>query len=154
MLVTDGLTIRLARADERRTLEDLQRRASLVSDTYREALLAHPDAIALPAAQVEAGAVWVAETADGIAGFCVIVGLDPEEAELDGLFVEPARWRSGIGDALARHAAATARANGAAKLVVVAGPEVEAFYRSLGFVRTGEAATRFGPALAMCLRLV
>lgn len=154
MLLTDGLTIRLARSDERLALEDLQRRASLVSDAYREALLAHPDAIELAAARIEAGEVWVAETSAGIAGFCVIVGLGPGEVELDGLFVEPALWRSGIGSALLRHAAATARASGAARLVVVAGSEAEAFYRSLGFVRTGEATTRFGPALAMCLRLV
>jgi len=42
------LRIRPAAIDEWGRLEDLQRRASLEPGPYREQLIAHPDAIALP----------------------------------------------------------------------------------------------------------
>ena len=52
-----SVTIRPARVDEQPALESLQRRASLANPGDREALLAHPEAIALPVEQLEAGAV-------------------------------------------------------------------------------------------------
>ena len=55
------VTIRLARREEHKALEDLQRNASLVWEEYREMLLAHPDAIELPLEQIKAGRVFVAE---------------------------------------------------------------------------------------------
>lgn len=48
--MTIELAIRIAARDEKKLLEDLQWRASLVWEEYREALLAHPDAIELPLA--------------------------------------------------------------------------------------------------------
>jgi hypothetical protein len=45
----DRLHIRPALPEERLDLENLQRRASLALETYREQLEAHPDAIDLPA---------------------------------------------------------------------------------------------------------
>jgi GNAT superfamily N-acetyltransferase len=143
-----GLCIRLGRIDERALLEDLQRRASLRLDDYRGALLAHPDAIAVPAEQFERGEVLVAEIDDRIAGFAVI--LDGHgKAELDGLFVEPGLWRRGIGSALVDAAVGAARHRGLSLLTVVASPAAEAFYVHCGFVVEGVADTRFGPALRM-----
>jgi GNAT superfamily N-acetyltransferase len=143
-----GLCIRPARIDERALLEDLQRRASMAIDDYREAQLAHPDAIAVPAEQIERGEVLLAEIDDRIAGFAVI--LDGHgKAELDGLFVEPGLWRRGIGSALVDAAVAAARHRGLSLLTVVASPAAEAFYVHCGFVVEGVADTRFGPALRM-----
>lgn len=61
MRVTAGPTFRLAIAPERSALEDLQRRASLIWEEDREALLAHPDAIELPIEQITTGRTMVAE---------------------------------------------------------------------------------------------
>ena len=47
------LAFRFAQAEERQSLEDLQRRASLIYDAYRAALLADPGAIHLPLSQIE-----------------------------------------------------------------------------------------------------
>ena len=55
----DAFPIRRAAVSERGALEALQWRASLENPEYREALLAHPDAIELPASQIEAGGVYV-----------------------------------------------------------------------------------------------
>ena len=63
------VSIRLARRDEQTMLESLQRRASLSNPGDRDALLAHPDAIALPVEQIVDGSVFVAERDGAIAGF-------------------------------------------------------------------------------------
>lgn len=55
------ISIRLALPVERRDLEQLQWRASLNNPGDRVALLANPDAIALPLEQIESGQVFVAE---------------------------------------------------------------------------------------------
>ena len=103
-----SVCIRLARRSEQRTLEALQRRASLMNETDRENLLAHPDAIELPVAQIEADRVFVAERDGSILGFSVVLSRDDGDAELDGLFVEPSSWRNGIGRTLVEAAAAFA----------------------------------------------
>lgn len=135
--------IRLARPEEREDLEALQRRASLALPDYREQLEAHPDAIDLPAEQIELGQVYVAEIDGRVAGFAALV-----EGDLDGLFVEPGQWRRGIGRALVEAAAHEARRRGLA-LTVTAAPTARQFYEKCGFVFEGEARTRFGPALRM-----
>ena len=92
---------------------------------YREQLEAHPDAIELPIEQVERGDVLVAEIDGDIAGFAALEG-----GELDGLFVEPARWREGIGRALVEAAVQEARRRGLS-LTVTAGPGARAFLREV-----------------------
>ena len=119
------------------------RRASLALDAYRDALLASPDAIQLPAEQIANGDVIVAEAGTCIAGFAAVVG-----GELDGLFVEPNQWRRGIGRMLVNEAALMARRRGLS-LTVTAGPEGKPFYEKCGFALEGEAQTRFGPAFRM-----
>ena len=139
----ESLTLRLARPEEHDELEDLQRRASLELPEYREQLIANPDAIHLPPAQIANGQVIVAEVDGEIAGFAAVVG-----GELDGLFVEPDLWGSGIGRALADAAAHEARKRGLA-LTVVANPRARRFYEHCGFTVEGEVETRFGPGLWM-----
>lgn len=141
------LTVRLARREEQQVLEALQRRASLALGEYNQQLEAEPDAIQLPIEQIEGGAVIVAENDAGIAGFAVIL-IDDDEAELDGLFVEPALWRKGIGAALVDVAVHEARRQGLA-MMVIANPSAREFYEKCGFTVEGEAETRFGPALRM-----
>ena len=139
----DALGIRLARPDERDELEALQRRASLALPDYREQLVAHPDAIHLPPAQVSNGQVLVAELDGRAVGFAAVVG-----GELDGLFVEPELWGQGIGRMLVDAATDAARRKGLA-LTVVANPTARQFYERCGFSLEGETQTRFGPGLRM-----
>ena len=139
----DSVTLRLAEADEHWELEALQRRASLELSEYREQLIANPDAIHLPPAQIANGQVIVAEIDRQIVGFAAVVG-----GELDGLFVEPDLWRHGIGRALIDAAAHQARQRGLA-LSVIAAPGGRRFYESCGFSVEGDAQTRFGPAFRM-----
>jgi len=141
----DSLTLllRLAEPDEHAQLEELQRRASLELPEYREELLANPDAIHLPPAQIANGQVIVAELDGEPAGFAAVVA-----GEIDGLFVEPDLWGSGIGKALVEAATHEARLSGMT-LKVTANPSARLFYQSCGFSVEGEEQTRFGPGIRM-----
>ncbi|MHB1204210.1 MAG: GNAT family N-acetyltransferase [Rhodospirillaceae bacterium] len=138
--------IRLARAEERQALEDLQRRSSLAFERYRAALLAHPDAIVLPLEQIEAGRVQVAEREGMLLGFSVVLPAVDDGAELDGLFVDPAVWRQGIGRRLLRAAERLAGSEGAKAISVIANQDALEFYAACSFTQVGETQTRFGPA--------
>jgi GNAT superfamily N-acetyltransferase len=139
----DAVALRLARPEERDELEELQRRASLELEEFKKQLLADPDAIHLPPAQIANGQVIVAELDGEVAGFAALIG-----GELDGLFVEPERWRRGIGRALIDAAAHEARRKGLT-LTVIANPGARLFYERCGLTIEGETLTRFGPALKM-----
>ena len=143
------ISIRTARPDEQRMLESLQRRASLSNPGDRDALLANPDAIAVPFEQITEGCVFVAERDGSVAGFAAVVPRPDGGAELDALFVEPDTWRQGFGRALIEHCATTARARGAAAIYVVGNPHAEGFYGACGFERVGAVTTRFGVGLSM-----
>lgn len=146
--------IRPALPHERSSLEALQWRASLNNPGDREALLAHPDAIELPAEQIARGDVVVAESDDGvITGFAAILARADGDTELDGLFVEPDHWQGGIGRQLVDACCALARERGSRHLHVVGNYHAEGFYVRCGFERLGTSETRFGPALAMRRRL-
>ena len=142
------LSFRFAGASERQALEDLQRRASLVYEVYRPALLANPGAIHLPASQLEAKQVRVVEQDGVVLGFSIVLA-SGDVCELDGLFVEPGHWRRGIGRALMQDAFALGRAGGAWMMEVIANPQAESFYARLGFTRTGLVTLPFGIASKM-----
>jgi predicted N-acetyltransferase YhbS len=150
----DGLAIRLAQVSEREALEMLQRRSSMHEPMYRAQLATHPDAIDMTAEQITAGLVRVAEQDGAIVGFAVLLERSADACELDGLFVEPERMRTGVGRRLVEDAKRMARERGATRIDVVANPQAVAFYEAVGFTAVGEAQTRFGPAPRMSLPVV
>ncbi len=145
----DNFLIRRALISEQAELEDLQLRASLTNAGDRDALLAHPDAIELPPAQIAAGGVFVAEWKGAIVGFAAVEPRADGESELDALFVDPNARRRGIGLLLIEHCAELARTRGSAALYVVGNFHAEEFYAACGFNVIGKAETRFGAALRM-----
>ncbi len=81
-----------------------------------------------------------------LAGFLVMLPVVERIAELEGLFVEPAWWRRGIGTALLIDAIEWGRAQGAIAMEVTANPQALGFYGAFGFVRLNDVSTRFGPS--------
>ena len=69
----------------------------------------------------------------------VQVTIKGQFAELDKLFVEPGRLRSGVGSALFEWATTKARGAGAASMVIEADPDAAGFYRRMGAVDDGTA---------------
>jgi len=143
------VVIRSARPDEQEMLEALQRRASLSNPGDRDALLANPEAIALPMEQIKTGSVFVAERDGVVAGFAAVVPRPDGGAELDALFVEPHLWKQGIGRRLVQHVAEVARLRNVTVLHVIGNPHAEGFYVSCGFRPSGTVQTRFGVGLGM-----
>jgi len=143
------ISIRLALPVERRDLEQLQWRASLNNPGDRVALLANPDAIALPLEQIESGQVFVAEEGNHVVGFAAVLDRPDNDVELDGLFVDPASWRQGIGRALVDRCVAYASGRNSRALHVVGNPHARAFYEIVGFVAVGMHRTRFGEGILM-----
>ena len=143
------ILIRRAEPSEREALVGLQRRASLGNAGDREALLAHPDAIDVPSAQIASGAVVVVERGGRIVGFAALEPREDGDSELDALFVEPDMQRRGIGRALVEHCVAMARARGSPGLYVVGNPHAAQFYTRMGFEVVGVEETGCGPAAVL-----
>lgn len=140
-----SLDIRLAHPEDRLNLIELQRRASLVYEDTRQQLLDNPEIIDLDEEMLANNEVFVAEIGDRIVGFATIVAHDGNDAEVEGLFVEPSEWRKGIGTALVHHLEREAAAWGASRLHVLANHNALGFYEALGFGVIGERKTELGP---------
>ncbi|HSC45778.1 MAG TPA: GNAT family N-acetyltransferase [Candidatus Acidoferrum sp.] len=143
------LHIRRAVISEQKELEELQLQASLTNAGDRDALLANPDAIEVPLAQIADGRVFVAEWDGTIVGFAAVEPRADGESELDALFVDPKMRRRGIARALIEYCVEVARERKSGALCVIGNPHAADFYTACGFILTGTAETRFGKGLLM-----
>jgi len=150
---TASIVLRDAYPAERRSLEELQWRASLVHPAYRDALFENRSIVHLPAEHLSDGGGIVAEIDGKVVGFAIMLPVVGGESELDGLFVEPEMAGHGVGRALVEEARRRAGRSGAVLLKVVAALEAEGFYHRCGFELLGETETLLGKALVMELRL-
>lgn len=150
------LGIRIAHPDDRPNLVELQRRASLAfaDGDVRQQVLDNPDLISLDEEMLANNEVLVAKVGDRIVGFATIVAHDGNDAELEGLFVEPSEWRKGVGSALVRAIEREAAAWGASRIHVQANEHAQAFYEAVGFNKIGEKRTELGPMAAMMVKPV
>ena len=135
------LCIRLARVEEASALTELCIR-SKASWGYDEAFMALVRAVlvVIPE-QIAAGDVWIATAADGSVAGMVALGpsREPDTIDLDKLFVEPRRIRTGVGRALLAHAIDEARRRGGKRLTILADPYAAGFYERNGARLIGEA---------------
>jgi N-acetylglutamate synthase-like GNAT family acetyltransferase len=143
------LSIRLADLSEHAALENLMFAASVAVEAQREALLADPSINSFPAEQIADDRVYVAERGGEVVGFFAVLPREDGNAELDGIFVRPDVWRSGVGAQLMDAAEVLAMGWGAVLLYVVANPHAELFYRACGFEVFGEQQTLFNLSLLM-----
>ena len=142
--------MRAARPDEAAFLSDLAVRAKgywgYDADFLRDCrvqLAVEPD-------QVVDWRVTVAERDGVVVGFYALEG-EPPVGLLHLMFVDPDHIRSGIGRALWAHAVTTARTAGLTSFTIEADPFAEAFYSTMGAIRTGYApsAVRVGRELPL-----
>lgn len=152
----DKLDIRLARPDDRQVLIELQLRASMAGedDEVRQQLIDDPDIIDLDPEMIARNEVFVAELGTRLVGFAAIIAHEGNDAELEGIFVEPAEWRKGIGTALLHQIEREAVAWGASRLHVVASVRAGEFYKHAGFEIVGETKTQLGPIACLMVKPV
>src|SRR5579859_2081735 len=130
------LMLRPPHPDEAPALTDLCLRSKAVWG-YDEAFLhACRAELAITPESIRMSHVQVAEI-DGALAAVAQLTVTGEEAELDKLFVDPARLRSGAGRALFRWAVSTARGSGAQALLIASDPGAAAFYRRVGAIDDG-----------------
>jgi GNAT superfamily N-acetyltransferase len=111
--------------------------------------------LTLTASLIRPSYVRVAEIRERLVGVAQ-VNVKEELAELDKLFIEPTRLRSGAGKALFEWAVTIARDAGAVTMVIDADPNAAGFYRRMGAVDDGMAPSgtipgRFVPRLKLWL---
>jgi N-acetylglutamate synthase-like GNAT family acetyltransferase len=104
---------------------------------------------------MQSGHLKVAEIDGDLVGMAQVT-VKGDIAELDKLFVEPGRLRSGGGRALFDWAKNTARQAGATILVIESDPDASGFYRCMGAVDDGVSPSgsipgRFTPRLKLVL---
>jgi GNAT superfamily N-acetyltransferase len=142
--------IRCAVPEERAALRELHRRSSLVWEEDRAALTAHPEVFGVDRAAIDQRRVRVAVAHDGeLLGFSGVIYDGRGTCVLDDLFVDPDRFRHGVGSTLIEDAVDRAIDAGNAEMTVIAHPRVLRFYEHTGFSSVGPAQTRFGPALLL-----
>jgi GNAT superfamily N-acetyltransferase len=136
-----GPSIRLARIEEASALLQLCMR-SKAAWGYDEAFMALAQiALEVKPGQVAAGDVWVATAPDRSIVGMVALGPseEPDTLDLDKLFVDPRRLRTGVGRRLIAHAVGEARRRGAKRLTILSDPYAAGFYERNGARRIGEA---------------
>lgn len=141
------IEIRQAGSADHEILVTLQSRAALENEGDLDALLAHPESISLPMAQINAGQVLVAVTGGSVVGFASLVFRHDSDIELDGLFVEPAKWRNGVGRALIEASCRFAKQLNATALHLVGNPHARDFYAACGFDEIGAEETELGEGI-------
>ncbi len=102
-------------------------------------------------------AQFITATLNGRAVGVAEVSIERDTAHLEKLFVDPDHMDLGAGRLLFEWAAHTARAAGAAKLMIEADPGAEPFYKKMGAVKVGQVQSgsipgRLLPELEFCLR--
>lgn len=147
------ITLRPARPEDQPLLVEIVWATVMASDSDREQLLAQPELVEVPVEHLTGETSVVALIEGTPAGFATVLPRPDGGAELDALFVLPDRQRLGLGRALVDEAVRLAGAMGASALHVVANEDADAFYRAVGFVPTGTAATALKPAPTMELRI-
>ncbi len=106
---------------------------------YDEAFMALcVEPLTLQPEDLEGAATVVAWADDAPAGLAQIT-VERGTAELEKLFVDPPHFGSGLGRRLVGWAVETARAAGAAEMLILADPGAASFYERMGAEKVGEA---------------
>ena len=131
------LLLRPAKLAEKPALDALCFRAKAHWGYDAEFMARCRDALRVPEAAILDGLAFVAAESERVLGVAALELPAAEPAQLDLLFIEPAAIGSGIGAALFRLAAATARSKGATQLDIEADPFAAGFYECMGARRIG-----------------
>ena len=147
------IRFRIPRLDELEALSQLCLRSKAVWG-YDEAFLeACREELSITADDMGKSNVQIAEDDTGILGLAQVT-TEGRQADLDKLFVDPLKLKSGVGKGLFAWAVKTAMSEGAERMIIEADPEAAEFYRRMGAKDAGTAPSaaipgRFLPRLVL-----
>jgi ribosomal protein S18 acetylase RimI-like enzyme len=133
--------IRPARVEECSRLTDIAHAAKRHWGYPEEWMALWRDDLTYTPARFDTEQILVAEIDQEVAGFAAL-RCDGDDAELEGLWVDPARMGRGAGRALLAAAVDAAIAAGAAVMIIVADPNAVGFYEEAGACCIGWTASR------------
>ncbi|MCP3394549.1 GNAT family N-acetyltransferase [Bradyrhizobium sp. CCGB12] len=143
----DDYSVRKAKPEEQRELTRLAVRATMHAG-HDEAFIDRTiPALAVTVPMISGN--WVEVAQDSSSKVVGVVWVTPTGLQgialLQGLYVEPALWRRGIGRVLFGAAATRATEFKAGAILINAEPSAEGFYKRMGATRIGEAPFYFSP---------
>ena len=143
------IEIRGGVAGDQPSLNAVMRSASLAveSGEVLRLLLAEPQHLEVDISLLERGQVVVATVEGEPAGFASYLVGGRDEAELDGMFVDPKYWRRGLGRLMFGAVERELMSRNAIGIRVAAGASAVDFYKAVGFVIIGEQRTALGPVV-------
>jgi N-acetylglutamate synthase-like GNAT family acetyltransferase len=147
----DVYTVREAKPEEQRELTRLCVRATMHAG-YDEAFIDRSmPVLTITLPLISGDFVQVAQhNSSEVVG---VVAVTPTGLQgialLYGIFVDPARWKRGIGRVLFGSAVARAKRMKAGALMINAEPSAEGFYKRMGAIRIGEGPFYFSPEIVL-----
>lgn len=143
----DAYTVRQAKPEEQRELTRLSVRATMHAGHDEAFIDRTMPALTITVPLINANCVQVAQGGSGEVVGVVWVTLTalPGIALLHGLYVDPARWKRGIGRVLFGAAVARAREITTGAMMIYSEPSSEGFYKRMGAVRIGEVPFYYSP---------
>ena len=149
------ISFRIPRLDELETLSQLCLRSKAVWGYDDAFLTACREELSITADDLRKSNVRIAEDDTGILGLAQVT-TEGGQADLDKLFVDPLKLRTGVGKRLFAWAVKTAESEGADRMIIEADPEAAEFYRRMGAKDAGTAPSaaipgRFLPRLVLDL---
>ena len=143
----DDYSVRQAKPEEQRELTRLSVRATMHAG-HDEAFVDRSIAALMITLPMISGN-WVQVAEDSSSKIVGVVWVTPTALQgialLQGLYVEPALWKRGIGRVLFGAAVTRAKEFKAGAIMINAEPSAEGFYRRMGATRIGEAPFYFSP---------
>src|SRR3954453_18222563 len=133
----DVCTVRGAKPEEQRELTRLCVRATMHAGHDEAFIDRTMPALTITVPSITANYVRVAQ--DGSNQVVGVVWVTPTAlqgiAQLHGLYVDPARWKRGIGRVLFETAVTRAKEMKAGAIIISAEPSAEGFYKRMGAIR-------------------
>jgi predicted N-acetyltransferase YhbS len=141
------ISVRPARTEEAGVLSEVCRRAKAHWGYDAAFMAASADALTITPQMIARARVLVAENAQQeILGVATVEPLAAKGAfDLGHMFVEPGTMGAGVGRKLFEAIVALIAAEGATRLLILADPFAEEFYRRVGAKRVGDAPSESIP---------
>ncbi|HEY2530613.1 MAG TPA: GNAT family N-acetyltransferase [Xanthobacteraceae bacterium] len=147
----EAFSVRNAKPEEQRDLTRLCVRATMHVG-YDEAFIDRVmPGLTITLPLISGGCVQVAQNTSGeiVGVVAVTTTMLQGIALLNGIYVDPTRWKRGIGRLLFGAAVTRAKELKAGALMIYAEPFAEGFYKQMGAIRIGEGPFFYSPDITL-----